>query len=54
MKLRAWCLIILGLFLLFYLGMAQIAGVCLLIGIVMIIEKIWPEKWGTENKEVKD
>ena len=43
------CLIILGLILLFFVGQPIPAGVCFLIGIVMIIEKIWPEKWGVDN-----
>lgn len=47
---RPYLLILLGLFLLFYMGMAEIAGVCLLIGIVWVIETIWPEKWGAEDK----
>lgn len=42
-------LILLGLSLLFYMEMAPVAGVCFLLGIVIIIEKIWPEKWGTEK-----
>ncbi len=44
------CLIILGLILLFFVGQPIPAGVCFLIGIVMIIEKIWPEKWGIDNQ----
>lgn len=37
--------VLLGLLFLFYLGMAIPAGVCFLVGIVMIIERKWPEKW---------
>ncbi len=41
-----YLLILFGLLLLFILGQAIPAGVCFLIGIVMIIEGFWPEKWG--------
>ena len=44
-KLYPYLLILLGLFLLFFIGQAEVAGVCLLIGIVMVIESIWPEEW---------
>lgn len=47
------CIIILGLFLLFFVGQPIPAGVCFLIGIVMIIEMIWPEKWGVEDPKNK-
>ena len=43
-------LILLGLFLLFYMGMAVYSGVFLLVGIVMTIERIWPEEWEAEKK----
>lgn len=49
-KASPYLLILLGLFLLFYMGMAIPAGVCLLLGIVMIIEQIWPEEWEAEKK----
>lgn len=49
-KLSPYLLILLGLFLLLWMNQAPAAGVCLLIGIVMAIESIWPEKWGAENK----
>ncbi len=49
-KLSPCLLILLGLFLLFYLGQAEAAGVCVLVGIVMVIESIWPEKWGEKKK----
>ncbi len=45
------CLILFGLFLLFFVGQPIPAGVCFLIGIVMIIESIWPEKWGIDNQD---
>lgn len=45
-KFYPYLLILLGLFLLFFVGKAEVAGVCILIGVVMIIESIWPEKWG--------
>lgn len=42
----SYLLLLLGLFLLIFIGQAVPAGVCVLVGIVMIIESIWPEKWG--------
>ena len=45
-KSSPYLLILLGLILLFYIGLAIPAGVCFLIGIVMIFERIWPEEWG--------
>lgn len=44
-----YLLILLGLLLLFFVGQAVLADVCFLLGIVMIILRIWPEKWGVEN-----
>ena len=44
-KLYPLLLILFGLFLLFFIGLAEVAGVCILVGIVMIFESIWPEKW---------
>lgn len=54
MKVKSWHFIVLGLFLLFFMGRAEAAGVCLLIGIVMLFERIWPEKWGTEKVSGKE
>jgi len=48
-KLSPYLLILFGLFVLFFMGMAEVAIVCFLIGIVMAIENVWPEKWGTDN-----
>ncbi len=42
-------LILFGLFLLLLMNLEKPAGVCFLIGIVMLIEKIWPEKWESEK-----
>ena len=49
MKVLPWLLIILGLL---TLNMFQgyVALSCMLVGIVMLIERIWPEKWEDENK----
>ena len=47
-KLSPYFLILLGLLLLFFIGQAEAAGVCILLGIVMIILRIWPEKWDAE------
>ena len=49
-RLLPYLLILLGLILLFYLGQAIPAGVCFLIGIVIIFERIWPEEWGEKEK----
>ena len=40
-------LILLGLIILFMTKYTPVAGVCFLLGAVMIIERIWPEEWGT-------
>lgn len=50
-KLLPYLVLLVGLFLLFYMGMAVYAGVFLLLGIVMVIESIWPEEWETEKKK---
>lgn len=44
-KTTPFLLLLLGLFMLFMMGNVMIAGVCILLGIVMVIERIWPEKW---------
>lgn len=44
-----YLLILFGLLILFIIEQPIVAGVCLLIGIVMILESIWPEKWGVDN-----
>ena len=48
-KLLPYLLILFGLLLLFFIGQAEAAGVCLLLGIVMVILQIWPEKWGADD-----
>ena len=47
-----YLLILLGLFFLFWMNQAPAAGVCLLLGIVMILEKIWPEEWEADKTKV--
>lgn len=42
--------ILFGLLLLFILSQPIPAGISLLLGVVMIIERIWPEKWEKEKK----
>ncbi len=44
-KLYPFLLLFFGLFILFIVGQPIVAGVCILLGIVMIFESIWPEKW---------
>lgn len=45
-KLLPYFLILLSLLMLLIIGMPVLAGVFLLIGIVMTLNKIWPENWG--------
>lgn len=47
-KLSPYLLILLGLFVLFVIQHPLVAGTCLLLGLVMIIERVWPEKWKSE------
>jgi len=54
LKLSPLLLILLGLFCLFILSKGQIAGVFILIGIVMLVERIWPEEWGSEENAKKN
>lgn len=49
-RILPYVLILIGFFLLFFVGQAIPAGVCLLIGIVMIEERVWPEKWESDIK----
>ena len=48
-KLYPFLLLLFGLFILFIVDQPIVAGVCILVGIVMIIETIWPEKWETDK-----
>lgn len=48
-SLSPYFLLIFGLFLLLFINQPIPAGVCFLIGVVMIIERKWPEKWGNES-----
>lgn len=48
-KYSPYLIILFGLFVFLFIGQAAVAGGCFLIGIVMIIERIWPEKWETDN-----
>ena len=43
-----YLLILFGLIILFQFGQGPVAGVFVLIGIVMVVESIWPEKWGSD------
>ena len=51
MKAMPWLLIVFGFF---TLNMFQgyLALACMVIGIVMKIERVWPEKWGKEENEI--
>ena len=51
-KLSPYILILLGLLIFLVINQPIVAGVCLVIGIVMIILQIWPEKWEADNQEL--
>lgn len=44
-----YLLIIIGLLALFFNNSAILAGPLILLGIVMIIETLWPEKWDVDK-----
>lgn len=46
-----YLLILLGILILFLIELGPAAGVCLLLGIVMIFESVWPEKWETDKQQ---
>ena len=48
MKVLPWILIFGGFYSLVFLP-PIIAGSCLVVGITMLIERIWPEKWDSEK-----
>lgn len=48
-KFSPYLILLLGLYLLFFLGLAEPAGVLFLISYVIIVESIWPEKWGSDE-----
>ena len=48
MKVLPWLLIVFG-FLTLNMFQGYLALSCMVIGIVMLIERVWPEKWGDEN-----
>ena len=49
MKVLPWLLIMFG-FLTLNMFQGYLAITCMVIGIVMLIERKWPEKWDAENK----
>lgn len=51
-RMLPYLLILIGLILLFFVDQAIPAGVCFLLGIVMVIEKIWPEEWEADKKRI--
>ena len=48
MSLLSWLLILFGLSMLNMFG-GVFSGACIVIGVVMMIECRWPEKWGDAN-----
>ena len=53
MKALPWLLIVFG-FLTLNMYQGAVSITCMVIGIVLLIERKWPEKWGTDNGEVID
>ena len=49
MKALPWVLIFGGFYLLNMMP-AIVAGGCMVVGITMLLERRWPEKWGEKNK----
>lgn len=49
MKLVLFFLFLLGVIFLILMEMPIPAGICILIGAVIILESIWPEKWITDE-----
>ena len=50
MKVLPWLLIVLG-FLTLNMFQGFVAITCMVIGIVMLIERVWPEKWDDDKKK---
>lgn len=48
-KLLPIFLIFMGVLVLFAFNMGIVAGVSILVGIVIIIERLFPEKWGRDE-----
>ena len=48
MKALPWSLIVFG-FLTLNMFQGYIAITCMVIGIVMLIERVWPEKWKSDD-----
>lgn len=51
MKLIPWLLIFGGFYSLIMMP-AVIAGGCIVVGITMLIERRWPEKWGASSNSI--
>ena len=49
-----YMLIFIGLIMLFFLGQPIPAGVFLLLGIVIIFDRIWPEEWKADKVKEMD
>lgn len=48
-KVTPFLLVLLGFIVLAYNGQAIVAGALMVIGITIILNWIWPEKWGEEE-----
>lgn len=48
-KIVPFLLIVFGFLILINIKEPISAGACILVGIIMIVESIWPEKWGIEK-----
>ncbi len=53
-KMTPFLLILLGLFVLLLMGNVIVTGVCFLFGIVMVLERIWPEKWEADKNKKQE
>ena len=49
MKVLPWLLVVLG-FLTLNMFQGYLALACMVIGIVILIERVWPEKWNRDNE----
>lgn len=48
-RITPYLLILFGLFLLFFIGLAEVAGVFILVGVVTIFEQFWPEEYEADK-----
>ena len=44
-----WFFVLFGLFFLLLINIPIASGACLLLGITILLERIWPEQWEADN-----